>query len=72
VGLAPAGEWEWLRGAAEGGEVGRGLDPSVIPWSSNADMQILAAIIRQYVSPSELRGAHHDFALVNLGESPGR
>ena len=44
-----------------------GLDPSVIPWLKKRDIAILAADHPQYVSPSPLLGAVHDFALVHLG-----
>ncbi len=44
-----------------------GLDPSVIPWLKKQDIAILAADHPQYVSPSDLTGAIHDFALVSLG-----
>jgi kynurenine formamidase len=56
----------WLRGRAEGGK-SAGLDPSVIPWLKQRDIAILGSDHPQYVSPSELRGAIHDFALVHLG-----
>jgi kynurenine formamidase len=56
----------WLRGRAEGGK-SAGLDPSVIPWLKQRDIAILGSDHPQYVSPSELRGAVHDFALVYLG-----
>jgi kynurenine formamidase len=56
----------WLRGRAEGGK-SAGLDPSVIPWLKQRDVAILGSDHPQYVSPSELRGAIHDFALVHLG-----
>jgi len=44
-----------------------GLDPSVIPWLKQRDIAILAADHPQYVSPSSIVGAVHDFALVHLG-----
>jgi kynurenine formamidase len=44
-----------------------GLDPSVIPWLKKQDIALLAADHPQYVSPSEVVGAVHDFALVSLG-----
>ena len=44
-----------------------GLDPSVIPWLKKQDIAILAADHPQYVSPSNVVGAVHDFALVSLG-----
>ena len=56
----------WLRGRAEGGR-SAGLDPSVIPWLKQRDIAILASDHPQYVSPSNLRGAVHDFALLYLG-----
>jgi kynurenine formamidase len=56
----------WLRGRAEGGK-SAGLDPSVIPWLKQRDIAILGSDHPQYVAPSELRGAVHDFALVYLG-----
>jgi kynurenine formamidase len=56
----------WLRGRAEGGR-SAGLDPSVIPWLKARDIAILGSDHPQYVAPSELRGAIHDFALLYLG-----
>jgi kynurenine formamidase len=56
----------WLRGRAEGGR-SAGLDPSVIPWLRQRDIAILGSDHPQYVSPSNLRGAVHDFSLVYLG-----
>jgi len=56
----------WLRGRAEGGR-SAGLDPSVIPWLKQRDIATLGSDHPQYVSPSNLRGAVHDFALVHLG-----
>jgi kynurenine formamidase len=56
----------WLRGRAEGGR-SAGLDPSVIPWLKQRDIAILGSDHPQYVSPSNLRGAVHDFALLFLG-----
>src|SRR6516164_6008900 len=56
----------WLRGRAEGGK-SAGLDPSVIPWLKQRDIAILGSDHPQYVSPSPLRGAVHDFALLYLG-----
>jgi hypothetical protein len=56
----------WLRGRAEGGR-SAGLDPSVIPWLKQRDVAVLGSDHPQYVSPSNLRGAVHDFALVYLG-----
>ena len=59
-------EGPWLRGRAEGGR-SAGLDPSVIPWLKQRDIAILGSDHPQYVSPSNLRGAVHDFALLYLG-----
>jgi kynurenine formamidase len=56
----------WLRGRAEGGR-SAGLDPSVIPWLKKRDIAIMGSDHPQYVSPSPLRGAVHDFALLYLG-----
>ncbi len=56
----------WLRGRAEGGR-DAGLDPSVIPWLKKRDIAILGSDHPQYVAPSPLRGAVHDFALLYLG-----
>jgi len=56
----------WLRGRAEGGR-SAGLDPSVIPWLKQRDIAILGSDHPQYVSPSNLPGAVHDFALLYLG-----
>jgi kynurenine formamidase len=56
----------WLRGRAEGGR-SAGLDPSVIPWLKARDIAVLGSDHPQYVAPSELRGAIHDFALLYLG-----
>jgi kynurenine formamidase len=56
----------WLRGRAEGGR-SAGLDPSVIPWLKARDVALLGSDHPQYVSPSDLRGAAHDFALLYLG-----
>jgi kynurenine formamidase len=56
----------WLRGRAEGGR-SAGLDPSVIPWLKQRDVALLGSDHPQYVSPSSIRGAVHDFALVYLG-----
>ena len=56
----------WLRGRAEGGR-SAGLDPSVIPWLKQRDIAILGSDHPQYVSPSNLKGAVHDFALLYLG-----
>ena len=59
-------EGPWLRGRAEGGR-SAGLDPSVIPWLKQRDVAVLGSDHPQYVSPSNLRGAVHDFALLYLG-----
>jgi kynurenine formamidase len=59
-------EGPWLRGRAEGGR-SAGLDPSVIPWLKQRDIALLGSDHPQYVSPSPLRGAVHDFALLYLG-----
>jgi kynurenine formamidase len=56
----------WLRGRAEGGK-SAGLDPSVIPWLKQRDIAIMGSDHPQYVAPSSLRGAIHDFALLYLG-----
>jgi kynurenine formamidase len=56
----------WLRGRAPGGK-SAGLDPSVIPWLKQRDIAILGSDHPQYVSPSNLSAAVHDFALVYLG-----
>ena len=56
----------WLRGRAAGGK-SAGLDPSVIPWLRQRDIAILGSDHPQYVSPSALPAAVHDFALVYLG-----
>jgi kynurenine formamidase len=56
----------WLRGRAEGGR-SAGLDPSVIPWLKQRDVAVLGSDHPQYVSPSSLTGAVHDFALLYLG-----
>jgi kynurenine formamidase len=44
-----------------------GLDPSVIPWLKERDIAILGSDHPQYVSPSEIPGAAHDFTLLYLG-----
>jgi len=59
-------EGPWLRGRAEGAR-SAGLDPSVIPWLKARDIALLGSDHPQYVSPSNLRGAAHDFALLYLG-----
>jgi kynurenine formamidase len=66
-----AGVWARRKevGPYQRGRTGRdaGLDPSVIPWLKKQDIAILAADHPQYVSPSNIVGAVHDFALVSLG-----
>src|ERR1700752_460305 len=59
-------EGPWLRGRAQGGR-SAGLDPSVIPWLKQRDVALLGSDHPQYVSPSNLKGAVHDFALLYLG-----
>lgn len=59
-------EGPWLRGRAPGGK-SAGLDPSVIPWLKQRDIAVLGSDHPQYVSPSSLPAAVHDFALVYLG-----
>ena len=44
-----------------------GLDPSVIPWLKKRDIAIMASDHPQYVSPSAIPAAAHDFSLVYLG-----
>jgi kynurenine formamidase len=44
-----------------------GLDPSVIPWLKQRDVALMGSDHPQYVSPSELTAAAHDFSLVTLG-----
>jgi kynurenine formamidase len=56
----------WLRGRAEGAR-SAGLDPSVIPWLKQRDIALLGSDHPQYVSPAQLTGAAHDFALLYLG-----
>ncbi len=56
----------WLRGRAEGAR-SAGLDPSVIPWLKQRDIALLGSDHPQYVSPSNLVGAVHDFSLLYLG-----
>jgi kynurenine formamidase len=56
----------YLRGRAPGGK-DAGLDPSVIPWLKKRDVALMGADHPQYVSPSDLTGAVHDFSLVILG-----
>src|SRR4030095_14745828 len=59
-------EGPWLRGRAAGGR-SAGLDPSVIPGLKARDIQLLGGDRTPYVSPANLRGAVHDFALLYLG-----
>jgi kynurenine formamidase len=59
-------EGPWLRGRSEGGR-SAGLDPSVIPWLRQRDVAVMGSDHPQYVSPSNLPGAVHDFALIYLG-----
>ena len=59
-------EGPWLRGRREGGR-SAGLDPSVIPWLKQRDVAVMGSDHPQYVSPSHLVGAVHDFALLYLG-----
>ena len=59
-------EGPWLRGRSEGGR-SAGLHPSVIPWLKERDIAIMGSDHPHYVSPSNLPGAIHDFALLHLG-----
>ncbi len=59
-------EGPWLRGRRPGG-LSAGLHPSVIPWLKERDIALLGSDHPQYVAPSELPGAVHDFALLYLG-----
>ena len=59
-------EGPWLRGRRPGGSQA-GLHPSVIPWLKQRDIALLGSDHPTYVSPSELPGAVHDFALMYLG-----
>ena len=61
-----ATEGPWLRGRRPGGR-SAGLHPSVIPWLKERDVALMGSDHPQYVSPSELPGAIHDFALLYLG-----
>lgn len=63
-----AAEGPWLRGRAPGGR-SAGLHPSVIPWLKERDVAIMGSDHPHYVSPSNLPGAVHDFALLYLGMS---
>ena len=44
-----------------------GLDPSVIPWLKKRDIAIMGSDHPQYVSPSNILAAAHDFSLIYLG-----
>jgi kynurenine formamidase len=44
-----------------------GLDPSVIPWLKARDVAIMGSDHPQYVSPSGVPAAAHDFSLIYLG-----
>jgi kynurenine formamidase len=44
-----------------------GLDPSVIPWLKARDVAIMGSDHPQYVSPSGITAAAHDFSLIYLG-----
>ena len=59
-------EGPWLRGRARGGR-SAGLHPSVIPWLKERDVALLGSDHPTYVSPSNLPGAVHDFAILYLG-----
>ena len=59
-------EGPWLRGGRPGGR-SAGLHPSVIPWLKERDVALMGSDHPQYVAPSELPGAVHDFALLYLG-----
>ena len=59
-------EGPWLRGRREGGR-SAGLHPSVIPWLKERDVALLGSDHPTYVSPSNLPGAVHDFAILYLG-----
>ena len=59
-------EGPWLRGRATGGR-SAGLHPSVIPWLKERDVALLGSDHPTYVSPSNLPGAVHDFAILYLG-----
>ncbi len=63
-----AAEGPWLRGRRPGGR-SAGLHPSVIPWLKERDIAIMGSDHPHYVSPSNLPGAIHDFALLHLGMS---
>jgi kynurenine formamidase len=56
----------WLRGRTAEGRAA-GLHPSVLPWLKARDIAILASDSSSYVSPSNIPGAVHDFALIYLG-----
>ena len=59
-------EGPWYRGRRSGGR-SAGLDPSVILWLKQRDIAVMGSDHPQYVSPSNLPGAVHDFALLYLG-----
>jgi len=61
-------EGPWLRGRAPGGR-SAGLHPSVIPWLKERGIAVMGSDHPHYVSPSNLPGAVHDFALLYLGMS---
>lgn len=63
-----AAEGPWLRGRAPGGR-SAGLHPSVIPWLKARDIAVMGSDHPHYVSPSNLPGAVHDFAILYLGMS---
>src|SRR5262245_7128468 len=44
-----------------------GLDPSVIPWLRQRDVELMGSDHAQYVSPSAITAAAHDFSLLYLG-----
>lgn len=44
-----------------------GLDPSVVPWLKKRDVAIMGSDHPQYVSPSAITAAAHDFSLIYLG-----
>ena len=44
-----------------------GLDPSVVPWLKKRDIAIMGSDHPQYVSPSAITAATHDFSLLYLG-----
>ena len=44
-----------------------GLDPSVVPWLRKRDIALMGSDHPQYVSPSPIVAAAHDFPLIYLG-----